>query len=83
MEFGLRNGMMHFKNAILGIGAVALVIAAAQSHAACAPDKVSQKYPGYAGRAVVVCFPSVGIADKARIECRTRGFASPFCFHQS
>lgn len=54
MEFGLRNGMMHFKNAILGIGAVALVIAAAQSHAACAPDKVSQKYPGYAGRAVVV-----------------------------
>jgi len=46
---------MHFKNIILGIAAVALLLfATAQADAACAPDKVSEKYPRYAGKAVVV-----------------------------
>ena len=55
MEYRSRNSIMHFKNIILGIAAVALLLfATAQADAACAPDKVSEKYPGYAGKAVVV-----------------------------
>jgi polar amino acid transport system substrate-binding protein len=54
MEYGSNNGMMHFRNLILRVGAVAFLFATAQSHATCEPDKVSEKYPGYAGKAVVV-----------------------------
>jgi polar amino acid transport system substrate-binding protein len=46
--------MMHFKNVILSVGAIALQFVATQALAACAPDNVSNKYPGYAGKAVVV-----------------------------